>query len=403
MNTLQRCARFFQKPFFSNPRTLLALWLLLPLISSLMKLHKHNNFLVFRGVFWHLWQQKPLYADYPAEYLDKAHYGPFFGMVVAPFALLPEWVGLLCWETALSLSLFWTIRRLPIPHGRQVFVYWFCAHELLTALFLSQFNIATAALIIATFACLEKGRTAGAAWATITGTFVKLYGVVGLAFFPLYSRRWRFALWLLLTGALAFVLPMLLSSPHYVCEQYSAWLTDLASKNGDNMFSRFQNISFLGMVRKISGCAAYSDLWLIVPGMLLFALPYLRRSQYRHVAFRLAALSSVLLFVVLFSTGSESSSYIIAVTGVALWYVSAPWHRRMPDKALLIFVFVLTSMSPSDLFPAFLKKTLVQPYALKALPCMLVWLRLVWEMLTCDYSARLLTPLETRKMEEIRK
>ena len=69
------------------------------------------------------------------------------------------------------------------------------------------------------------------------------------------------------------------------------------------------------MIRKISGSASYSDLLVILPGLVLFGLPYLRFGQYRHLAFRYAILSSVLLFVVLFSTGSESSTYIYLSLG----------------------------------------------------------------------------------------
>jgi hypothetical protein len=93
------------------------------------------------------------------------------------------------------------------------------------------------------------------------------------------------------------------------------------------------------------------------------------------------------MFTVLFSTGSESSGYIIALVGVVIWYTAAPWQRGRWDVALMVFVFVLTSLSPSDLFPAYLRREWVQPYALKALPVSVVWLRLCWEMLTKDYAA----------------
>ena len=97
-------------------------------------------------------------------------------------------------------------------------------------------------------------------------------------------------------------------------------------------------------------------------------------------------MASVLMFTVLFSTGSESSGYIIALVGVAVWYGVAPWQRSRWDVALMVLVFVLSSMSPSDLFPAYLRREWVQPYALKALPVVLVWLKLCYEMFTCDYS-----------------
>lgn len=387
-NTTEALRRFFRKPFFTDPRTLVGLWLLLPVVAALLKLSKCNNFLIFKYVFWHAWGQLPLYEPYPAEYFDTNHYGPAFSMVIAPFAVVPQWLGLLLWEVMLAMSLYVAVRRLPMEWRKQVFVYWFCAHELLTALFMSQFNIAIAAIIVGTYVCVEREREGTAAFLVMLGTFVKLYGIVGLAFFFFSRHKARFAMWLAVWAAVFFVLPMAISSPEYIVGQYKAWWVSLTEKNADNMFSGGQNQSLLGLVRKISRCPSYSDLWLIVPGLAAFAQPYLRRGQWRHEAFRCAFLASTLLFVVLFSTGSESSTYIIALTGAALWYVKAPWQRSRLDVALMVFAFILTSMSPSDLFPAYLRKHYVQPYALKALPCVLIWIKLVVEMTTRDYAPR---------------
>lgn len=378
--------RFFARPFFSDPRTLLGLWLLLGLISALMKFNKCNNFLIFKYVFWHTWEQTSLYAPYPADYWDTNHYGPFFSLVIAPFAVMPHPLGLIFWHVLMALALFVAIRKLPMKQGKQIFCYWFCAHELLTALFMSQFNIIIAAIIIASFYCIEKEKDIMAAFLIMAGTFVKLYGIVGLAFFFFSRHKVRLVAALVGWAVLFFVLPMLISSPEYVIEQYREWYVSLSGKNMENMFSGGQNQSLLGLVRKISHVATYSDLWLIVPGILAFCYPYLRLKQYKNIPFRYAFLASTLMFVVLFSTGSESSTYIIALLGVAIWYVTAPWKRSRWDVALMVFAFILTSMSPSDLFPAFIRKNYVQPYALKALPCVLVWFKLVYEMATRNYS-----------------
>ena len=388
---LRLCAKlqaFFHKPFFSNPRTLFGLWTLLAVVAGLTKMapHRHNNFLIFRGVFWHTIQKLSLYDFYPTEYNDHNHYGPIFSLVIAPFAVVPDAIGLLLWLVVLALGMYYAVRRLPLEEGRQIFLYWFCAHELLTALQMQQFNIAIAAIIIGSFAAIEKGREVTAAFLIVLGTFVKLYGVVGLAFFFFVKRKPRFILALIGWSVVCFVAPMLISSPEYVVGQYVEWYERLAAKNGENTFSLMQNISLLGMIRKISGSASYSDLLVILPGLVLFGLPYLRFGQYRHLAFRYAILSSVLLFVVLFSTGSESSTYIIPFAGIALWYTTSPWKRSGWDVALLVFAFVLSSLSPSDLFPRSLREAYVLPYALKALPPTLIWLRLSYELLTRDYA-----------------
>lgn len=380
-----RVRRFFMRPFFRDSRMLLGLWLLLPVVAALIKINRCNNFLIFKYVFWHTWGQVSLYAPYPDVYFDTNHYGPFFSIVVAPFAVLPHPLGLLFWNVLMVVALFCSIRKLPMEQGKQIFIYWFCAHELLTALFMSQFNIAIASIIVATFYCIEKEKDITAALFIMIGTFVKLYGIVGLAFFFFSKHKTRFVLALLGWAAVCFVLPMLISSPEYIIGQYKEWYVSLSGKNMENMFSNMQNQSLLGLVRKISHVSTYSDLWLIVPGILAFCYPYLRLKQYKNLAFRYAFLASVLMFVVLFSTGSESSTYIIALLGVAIWYVTVPWKRNRWDVALMVFAFILTSMSPSDLFPAYIRKNFVQPYALKALPCVLVWFKLIYEMATRDY------------------
>ena len=381
---IERCKEILAKPFFRDFRTLAGLWLLLGVLAAVMKMHSHNNFLVFRGSFWHAWQGLPLYAEYPQEYWDINHYGPLFSLVIAPFAVVPEWLGLLMWCIALSLGLYVAVRRSLLTSGQQLFVLWFCAHELLTALYMQQFNIAIAAIIVGAFFLIEKERDATAAFLIVLGTLVKIYGIVGLAFF-FSKHKVRFVAALAVWSAVMFVAPMVLSSPDYVVGQYQAWMVDLASKNSENAEALMQNISLLGMTHRVTGLE-FSDLWLIVPGLVMFGIPYLRINQYQNVAFRQTLLASVLMFTVLFSTGSESSGYIIALVGVVVWYTAAPWQRNRWDVALMIFVFVLTSLSPSDLFPAYLRKEWVQPYALKALPVTIVWFKLCYEMWTRDYS-----------------
>ena len=341
---IEKCKELLAKPFFRDFRTLAGLWLLLGVLAAVMKMHSHNNFLVFRGSFWHAWQGLPLYAEYPQEYWDINHYGPLFSLLIAPFAVVPE-----------------------------------------TALYMQQFNIAIAAIIVGAFFLIEKERDATAAFLIVLGTLVKIYGIVGLAFFFFSKHKIRFIGALVLWSAVMFVAPMVLSSPDYVIGQYQAWFVDLVSKNSENAEALMQNISLLGMTHRVTGLE-FSDLWLIVPGLVMFGIPYLRINQYQNVAFRQTLLASVLMFTVLFSTGSESSGYIIALVGVVVWYTAAPWQRNRWDVALMIFVFVLTSLSPSDLFPAYLRKEWVQPYALKALPVTIVWFKLCYEMWTRDYS-----------------
>lgn len=387
-NSVQcKCRAFLAKPFFHDKRTLLWLWTLLPIIATVFKLHRNNNYLIFRGVFWHTVNQTSLYGAYPDEYFDVNHYGPLFALVVAPFAVMPVWLGMLFWNVALSLCLYVAISRSQLKYKQQIFIYWFCAETLLTSLFMQQFNIAIAAIIIASYFLIERERDFWAAFLIVLGTFVKLYGVVGLAFFFFSKHKGRFVLSLLLWAVVLFVAPMLISNADYVIGQYHEWYVTLLEKNGENLQSIAQNISLLGMVRRITGNLLYSDLWLIAPALVLFFIPYFRFSQYRNAMFRQTYLASVLLFVVLFSTGSESSSYIIAISGACIWYLSAPWQRNRWDIIFMVLVLMISGFGSSDLYPRFIRHDLIQVYSLKALPCTLVWLKLCYEMMFKNYAS----------------
>ena len=382
----EKIKAFLGHPMLSNRYVLLGLWLLLALAGMLKYHRSDNNFLIFRGVFWHTVNGTSLYEAYPSEYWDVNHYGPVFSLVIAPFALLPEWAGMLLWLMGLTVWLYAAVYRSGLPRQRQVFIYWFCSMALLTALFMQQFNIAIAAIILSSFYLIEKEHDGWAAFFIVLGTFVKLYGIVGLAFFFFSKHKVRLIMWLAVWSVVLFCAPMVISSPDYIIGQYREWIDCLIGKNTENINSFAQNISLLGLVRRITGCMTYSDLWLIVPGMLLFALPYLRRSQYKNLAFRETILASVLLFVILFSTGSESSGYIIALLGACIWYMAAPWQRGRWAIALMVFVFILSGMGNSDLIPKAIRHDYIQTYALRALPVSLLWFWLCYEMCTNDYA-----------------
>lgn len=378
----------FKKPIFSDRRFLFGLWLLLAVMAGIAKMapERCNNFIIFESVYWHAQDHLPLYDYYPEEYHDHNLYGPVFSLLVAPFALLPHAAGLILWLVVLTAALFLAVRGLPGRKGIQIFIYWFCAHELLTALFMQQFNIAVAAIIVGSFALVEREKDIWATLLIMIGGFVKIYGLAGLAFFFFSKHKRKFVLYSVGWAIVLFFVPMMFWGCEYVLSQYTEWFYCLVDKNELNHTSENPSVSLIGFSQRVFGFNG-SDLWLMGPGLLLFLLPFLRRNQWQNLSFRFAFLASVLLFVVLFSSGSESSGYITALTGVVIWFSAVPQKRRWWDVVLLVFAFILTSMSPSDLFPAYLREHYVKPYALKALPCIIIWCKLIVEMLTADYKS----------------
>ena len=141
----------------------------------------------------------------------------------------------------------------------------------------------------------------------------------------------------------------------------------------------------MGIVRRVSGNSEISNLVFLLPGILVFGLPYLRIKQYKNLPFQLMILASTLLFIVLFSSGSESPTYIIAVAGVMVWFTMQK-EKSPLIIGLLIFVIILTCFSFSDLFPKFIKENYIMKYSIKALTCCIVCFRVIYELMTKDFE-----------------
>jgi len=91
---------------------------------------------------------------------------------------------------------------------------------------------------------------------------------------------------------------------------------------------------------------------------------------------------------VIFSSGSESPTYIIAFAGVAIWFVIQQKNNWV--VGLFIYASILTSLSPTDIFPRAIKE-FIRLYSLKALPCVIIWLTIIFQMLKEDFESYLTT------------
>ena len=281
---------FFRRPIFKNPRFVGFVWFATALVACLLKLpvgRTYNNFMIYRASFFHALELKDLYIYYPNEYHDRFLYGIPFTAIIAPFSLFSPYIGMLLWCLANSLLLYMAIRKLGLVDWKQAFVIWVCLNELFTCVLMQQFNIAIAGMILFSFIFIERKQEFWAALMIVLGTMTKIYGIVGLAFLLFSKRRIAFLKGLIFWGIVLYVLPMLYTSPQYVASQYVKWYEVLLDKNVENLFTPYTNISLLGMVRKISGVNTYSDLWLVIPGLLLFIAPYFRINQYDNRRFRM--------------------------------------------------------------------------------------------------------------------
>lgn len=337
--------------------------------------NKYNNYTIFEKSFEHLLDDQDLYILYPEEHWDLYKYTPTFSLLFGVFAVCPDWLGLNLWNLLNALVLLFAIYYLPRLSALQKgYVSLIVLLELMTSLQNAQSNGLMAGLLVLTFAFLERKQYFWAPLFVVFSVFIKLFGIVGFAVFLFYPQKWKLALYTLFWTAVLFLLPLLVvdfQQYMFLFESYGRMLsTDHSISYG---------FSVMGWL--VSWFSFEPNKYLVVLiGVILFLLPLVRWSNYKHFFFRYLTLASVLIWVVIFNHKAESPTFVIAMTGVALWFIAS--EKSPLNIALFIAAFVLTSLSPTDLFPRYLRNEIVVPYNLKAVPCILIWLKLIYDMIT---------------------
>jgi hypothetical protein len=333
----------------------------------------YKNFLIFRQSFFHLVQHTNLYALYPDLDLDYFKYSPTFALLMAPFSILPDFFGLLLWNLLNGLVLFWGIYHLPmIRNKHRLFIVLFILIELITALQNSQSNSLIAGLIIMAFVFCERKNVAMATLCIVLSVFIKVFGLVAFAIFIFYPNKKKVILFTAIWSIVLLLLPLIVNSPSQLYWQYQNWLHLLHMD-----YSASLGLSAEGLLHNWFGIRAKN--LVILLGVILFCLPLLKFRLFSDTRFKLNFLASILIWIVIFNHKAESPTFIIAVTGVAIWFSTQ--RRSTGNQLLLLLVFILTILSPTDLFPRYIREHYVIPYDLKVLPCILVWLKLIADMM----------------------
>lgn len=368
------------------------LYLAVAVFSCILKYERHidNNYLIFREAFYHLKDQVNMYAAYPKQYYDFYYYGPLFGLFAAPFALPSEAVGLFLWEMANTIALLIAVNMLPLSINRKKIILLLCAIEFSNAVFSMQFNPMIAGFIIIGFILVEKGKDEWATFFIVLGALMKLYPIVGLTFFLFSKNKPKFIISTVVWFAILLALPMLISSKEFVITSYHQWFAALSFKNQLNhqLASRAQDICIMGVVRDLTQNPNISDLPFLIFGAIVFALPLLRFSQYKSVRFRLQILATALIMVVIFSTGAESPTYIIAVTGIFLWMMMQEKPFTKTNIVLIVLLLVITGLGLTDAMPQPFRGEVIGKYGIKAWPCIIVWLIISYELLFRNFTSQ---------------
>lgn len=370
--------------FFSREKIILGVYLLLSVIIGVQHYAggplKYNNFQIFRAALWHLIGHKNLHLGYPDEYFDLFLYNPSFCVFFAPFSLLPTPISLILWLMCCAAALFYAVRSLPITYPQKVFFWWYILFELVTSLHGQQTNPLIAALGLFTFTFFEKDKLKWAALFPLLAFCIKGYGLIYTGLFLFYPNKSRYIAWSLLWGVVLAVLPLPLTGLDYFTQIYKDWYTILVEDHQVNY-----GFSIMGLIK--IGFPAFSpdDVTKVqLAGLVLFGTTWLLafiRNQYRTLEQRLLLLAYASLWVIVFNHAAESPTYVIAIPGVVLFHIvnrqrMAPW-----STVLIVLVFVFCILAPTDIYPPALRRNFFEPYLIKVIPCVLVWVVLQIQLL----------------------
>lgn len=381
--------------FFSHERVILSVYVLISIITAIQHLvggpRKYNNFIIFRRSFDHLLAQSNLHIEYPSEYYDLFLYHPSFAILFSPFSLLPVPVSLILWLIVCSVVMFYSIRSLPINQEQKVFFWWFILIELVTSLHSQQTNPLIGALGLLTFSFLEKGKTKWAALFPILAFCIKGYGIIFAALFMFYPKRTSFVRYSVFWLVVLAVLPFPFVGPQHFVQLYEDWYACLIQDHGVNY-----GISIMGLVKTWVPSFQHQNVALIqYIGVFLFALTWLWTlfsRRFQSVNERLLTLSYASLWVIIFNHASESPTFVIAIQGVALWYIVIGSSHYPWGKLLALFVFMFSILATTDLYPLSWREGFFHPHMIKVIPCIVVWLVLQIQMFLPEDSYTVATP-----------
>jgi hypothetical protein len=342
---------------------------------------RYNNFVIFKYSFDHLIQHKNLYIPYPGEYNDLYKYSPSFALFMGIFNWMPQWLGMIIFNLFNICVFIAGLSKLGFDSKKLKWILLFLFVEAGISMSSVQTNLLIAGCIMLAFSFFEKGNLFMASLLILCTVFVKIFGVVAFALFLLYPGKIRFILftifWLLLIGAL----PLLVNNFYDLKQQYQNWWNLLKEDHSASL-----GISFMGWMNSIFGLA-FNKLSVVLGAAIIFCVPFLKFPHYKSFTFRLLMLSSVLIWIVIFNHKGESSTYAIAMAGVAIWYFSQPHNKT--NLALLFLCLIFTSFSATEgITPLWIQRAYVSPYSVKAIFCSIVWFKLILDVMFDRYETK---------------
>jgi len=352
----------------------------------------YNNFQIFSYGSLDFWTDNNPYAHWNhlsilGKPLDIFLYGPLFSILFTPFALLPGWSGVFCWNIFTYTLFYFSILSLPDQFSfiKKKFIFFFTVLLLFCTLLSVQFNPVVASLFLFSFTLLEKKLGFWAVLLILLSGFIKVYGIFQLAMLLFYPRFWKNALYCILIGIVLILLPLIHIPVNQLVAYYQSWVVTVMNHS--------DALRFYSIYRPI--CLYYKAIepfmGLISIGVLLmiFFFTLLKLKLFKEsFLYRVQFLGIIMSWAILFGLSSERHTYVIAMVGYALWYLCIIPSRL--DKVLLWSNFVLLGILPIDIIcPWVLSNFILAKLNLGVIVFAFTWGTMVYK----TYASRLSLPL----------
>ena len=331
---------------------------------------KYTNYLIFKCSHHHLLEGRNLYASYPYEHTDLFKYSPAFALFMGVFAWFPDWLGLPLWNLANVAVFLLALFLLPMPGEKQRnLLLLLCLPDVMTSLQNSQSNVLVAGLLIMGLALFERDKPALATLCLVSTFYIKIFGLAALVILFFYPERRKSMLYA--TGWFVFfaLVPVLVTGFGELAGIYRSYLALLRE---DQAVSAGYSVAG---VAKVWFGADLPKTALAVAALALLLLPLVKLKRFAGFGARLLFFAALLTWMVIFNHKAESPTFIIATAPLFAWLL---WRRPAAINWVMGgLLLVFTSLSPTDLFPLSLRAGFFEPYLVKAVPALIIWLWMV--------------------------
>jgi hypothetical protein len=366
----------------NTPKLFVLVLLLTTIIVSLIRVIQSgigNNYFIYRYSFLDLMAHSNMYVMH--EGLNYYLYSPSFPLIFAFLAAMPHILGNIVWNLINIIPLLAAIYMLPFKGWKKSLIYIYPFFQIIVTIQISQVDNLILALCLFTFIFLEKNKIFLSALSVVLCFFIKIYGIGFAVIMLFYKKKYRFIFYLILSILIIFSLPLFFINfdISYLLSQYHQWIKSMGLDTTHNT-NVIGCMKYFGLINYDETNVPIISLPQII-SLIILALPLLRKSCYDSKRFKLFYLSSLLIWVVIFNHKAESSQFLIALTGISIWFVSQPvkpWTITM-----LIICYVGSSLLGTDL--AHCIKQFVNSSGIQAIPSFILWIILQYQLLFNRY------------------